>query len=83
MMANVLAALRSRFESKGPFFIFFFLALTGSCSACGWVLEVASVPMSVSNSLALDRVGRPELPLVPVVTVVMLVVVPSVMVGSG
>lgn len=38
---------------------------------------------SVSRSLAFDLVGRPELPLVPVVAVVMLVVVPSVMVGNG
>ncbi len=47
------------------------------------MLDVASVPMSVSRSLAFDLVGLPELPLVPVVAVVMLVVVPSVMVGRG
>ena len=47
------------------------------------MLEVASVPMSVSYSFA-TLVGLPELPLVTVVPVVTVVaVVPSVMVGKG
>lgn len=81
IIAKVLAALRSRFESSGPFLFFLFLHFGDWTWA--WVLDVGSVPISVSKSLTFDLVGWPELPLVPVVAVVIFVVVPSVIVGNG
>lgn len=82
IIAKVLAALRSRLESKGPFLFFRFLGFDGNCIGAWAVLEVASVGASVSKS-AISLLGKPELPLVPVVMVVIFVVVPSVIVGRG